>query len=96
MGVNEFVDPADEEVPIPILTIEPHVENDRREQLAKLRAERSNEAVRRALDNLRRLAASDENTMPAIIDAVKVYATLGEMVDVLKEELGTYNEAAKV
>ena len=94
--MNEFVDPADEGVPIPISTIEPHIESERREQLAKLRAERSNEAVRRALDNLRRVAASAENTMPAIIDAVKVYATLGEMVAVLKEEFGIYNEPAEV
>lgn len=96
VGVNDYIDPTEETMPISILAIEPSIEEKRRKQLAKLRSERSNEKVRRALDNLRRVANGKENTMPAIIEAVKVYASLGEIVSVFKEEFGIFSEPAVV
>ena len=50
--------------------------------------------VERALENLRRVAEGTENTMPAIIEAVKAYATLGEIMDVFRAVFGEYMEPA--
>jgi methylmalonyl-CoA mutase N-terminal domain/subunit len=50
--------------------------------------------VSRALDGLRQAAAGTANTMPALLDAVRAYATIGEMCDVLREVWGEYQEQA--
>jgi hypothetical protein len=63
-------------------------------KLAALRARRDNACVGRALDNLRRAAEGTENTMPYILDAVRAYATLGEMCDALRAVFGSYEETA--
>ena len=64
------------------------------ERLQRVRQERDNAAVQKALDNLRRVAEGKENTMPAIIEAVKAYATLGEIMDVFRGVFGDYMEPA--
>ncbi len=61
-------------------------------RLAALRAERDNEQVAAALSALRAAAQGTANTMPAILDAVRAYATLGEITDVFREVFGTYEE----
>jgi methylmalonyl-CoA mutase N-terminal domain/subunit len=102
VGANEFV--VEEESPT-ILYIGESVARHQTEKLNKLRARRSNEEVRRRLDALKRAAAqepkagdngqiSPANTMPFIIDAVKAYATVGEICDALREVYGTYEESA--
>ena len=48
----------------------------------------------RALDRLRKAAAGTENTMPALLDAVRAYATVGEMCDALRDVWGEYQEQA--
>ena len=61
-------------------------------KLEKLRKERDNDRVRRALDGLRTAAASTANTMPPLLEAVRAYATVGEMCDALREVWGEYEE----
>ena len=64
------------------------------ERLQRVRRERDNTAVKRALDTLRHVTDGTENTMPAIIEAVKAYATLGEIMDVFRAAFGEYMEPA--
>jgi methylmalonyl-CoA mutase N-terminal domain/subunit len=89
VGVNEFVS---EEKPIEILHIDESVAHQQAEHLRKLRAERSNEEVERRLKSLRKAASGPENLMPHLYDAVKAYATLGEITDAMREVFGVYNE----
>jgi methylmalonyl-CoA mutase, N-terminal domain len=101
VGVNDF---AIEEEPPQILYIDETVARQQSAKLENLRARRSSEEVRRALDALRKAAAQDPktsngnissaNTMPCIIDAVRAYATVGEICDALRQVLGTYTEVS--
>ena len=91
VGVNEFVS---EEKPIEILQIDESVAHRQAEQLRTLRAERSNEEVERRLKALRKAASGTENLMPFLYDAVKAYATLGEITDAMREVFGVYNEVS--
>ena len=94
VGVNTQVD--DEEQPIPTLYIDHSVAERQSASLAALRTERDDDAVTQALDRLRQAAQGEENLMPPILEAVKAYATLGEMCGVLKEVFGTYEESSSV
>jgi methylmalonyl-CoA mutase N-terminal domain/subunit len=60
--------------------------------LQKLKRERDNRKVKEVLEKLHDVADKNQNLMPAIIDAVKAYATLGEISDVLKQVYGEYKE----
>jgi methylmalonyl-CoA mutase N-terminal domain/subunit len=91
VGVNEYVS---EDRPIEILQIDETVTAKQKERLRKLRAERSNDEVRRRLRALRQAAEGKENLMPHIYEAVKAYATLGEICDAMREVFGTYEEIA--
>jgi methylmalonyl-CoA mutase, N-terminal domain len=102
VGANDFF--VDEE-PTKILYIDDSVQKHQTEKLEKLRKRRDNAAVQKALDALKRVAAqepvvkanhtmSDANTMPYIIDAVRAYATVGEICDALKQVYGTYEEVS--
>ena len=61
-------------------------------RLAEVRRTRDNAQVGQALDKLRIACAGTENTMPYLMDAVRAYATLGEIIAVMKEVFGTYQE----
>jgi methylmalonyl-CoA mutase N-terminal domain/subunit len=102
VGVNEFT--IQEEAP-PVLYIDESVAQEQSRKLKRLRELRSNEAVQRGLDELKRAAERDPqiessagissgNTMPYIIAAVRAYATVGEICQALKEVFGTYEEAS--
>jgi methylmalonyl-CoA mutase N-terminal domain/subunit len=65
-------------------------------RLEALRRERDNTAVSAALDALKQVCAGEENVMPYLISAAKAYATLGEMVDVMREVFGVYHEPVQV
>jgi methylmalonyl-CoA mutase, N-terminal domain len=91
VGVNDYVA---EEKGIEILQIDETVAERQAVRLRKLRAERSGAEVERRLDALRKAAAGDANLMPHIYDAVKAYATLGEICDALREVFGIYEEVA--
>jgi methylmalonyl-CoA mutase N-terminal domain/subunit len=66
------------------------------ERLNRVRRERDNAAVQRSLDALRRAAAGTDNLMPFLLDAVKAYATLGEIMGAMREVFGEYMEPAIV
>ncbi|HEV2489988.1 MAG TPA: methylmalonyl-CoA mutase family protein [Candidatus Acidoferrales bacterium] len=91
VGVNDYVA---EERPIETLQIDESVAHRQADRLRKLRAERSSAEVDRRLGALRKAAKGDENLMPHIYDAVKAYATLGEICDALRDVFGTYEEVA--
>jgi methylmalonyl-CoA mutase N-terminal domain/subunit len=91
VGVNEYVTA---ETPIEVLQIDGSVGRRQEAELRRLRAERPNEEVRRRLDALRRGAEGTENLMPYLVDAVKAYATVGEICDVLRSVFGVYKEIA--
>jgi methylmalonyl-CoA mutase N-terminal domain/subunit len=96
VGVTAFLEGNDEPPP-PILRIGPEVEEEQRRRLDKVRRERDALAVDSALARVRAEAAEpDVNLMPAIIDAVRVYATLGEVVDALADVFGRWVEAARI
>ena len=93
VGVNEYQ--MDEEpIPFRILKIEAEAHEKQVKRLADLRRRRDNRAVQQALHDLKVAAQRDENLMEPILNAVKAYATLGEMVNTLKEVYGTYTEAS--
>ena len=94
VGVNAFVEP--EERPISTLYIDHEVREQQSEKLARLRRERDSKAAEAALERLHGAAEGTENLMPPILEAVRAYATLGEMCDVLRTVFGTYEEKAVV
>jgi methylmalonyl-CoA mutase N-terminal domain/subunit len=91
VGVNDFVS---EEKPLDVLQINETVAHRQAERLRSLRAERSKEEVARRLGALRKAAEGKENLMPFLYDAVKAYATLGEVCDAMRDVFGTYEEVA--
>jgi methylmalonyl-CoA mutase N-terminal domain/subunit len=91
VGLNDFT-VEEEECPIKLLRIDPKVEKEQVTRLQKLRRERDNRKVKEILEKLHYTAEKDENLMPTIIEAVKAYATLGEITDVLRKVYGEYKE----
>ncbi len=90
VGVNCYQ--SAEPLRIPLLRIDPKGEERQRERLARLRRERDSTAVSRALEGLRAAAQGSENLMPYILDAVRAYATLGEICRTLRGVFGEYRE----
>ena len=89
VGVNEFI--TEEETPIKILQIDPEIEKKLVERLKKIRQQRNQTKVKEMLDKLRSAAEKENaNLMPFIIQAVKEYATIGEICDTLREVFGEY------
>jgi len=91
VGVNEYTVEEDW-VPVELLRVHPKVEEEQLARLQRVKRERNNERVRKVLDELHDAAERDENLMPTIIEAVKSYATLGEICDVLRGVFGEYQE----
>ena len=89
VGVNRF---QSDDQPIELLQIDETSASHQQEKLAALRQRRNNQRVAESLDALKRAAEGTENTMPRILDAVRAYATLGEICDALREVFGTYQE----
>jgi methylmalonyl-CoA mutase, N-terminal domain len=97
VGVNEFTQGNEEPIEIPIHTITRESEERHLERLRRVRRERDPAAVSAALQCLENTARDGKaNTMPAIVDSVRAYATLGEMCNVLRGVYGEYREAALV
>jgi len=94
VGVNKYVIPSSEEKPVPILRIDPELERKQVERLQQVRRSRDERRVRQALEALGAAARRGDNVMPALIESVRAYATLGEMVDTLKAVYGVYTEEA--
>jgi len=92
VGVNKFQ--IEEDTHKDILRVDPEVERVQREHLVQLRKERNNDEVNNKLEALRQAAKdSSVNLMPYILDAVKTYATLGEICNVLREVFGEYEQS---
>jgi methylmalonyl-CoA mutase N-terminal domain/subunit len=93
VGVNEFGSPR-EGGGVPILKIDETAGEHQLAKVDRVRRTRGKVAVARALDKLRKTAAGAGNTMPALLDAVRAYATIGEMCDALRDVWGEYQEQA--
>ena len=90
VGVNLFQ--VEEEKPTNLLRVDPAVRTSQLEKLEKLKSERDGDTVRKKLAELKRVAEGDGNLMLPILGAVKAYATLGEICDVLREVFGEYQQ----
>lgn len=91
VGVNEFVE-KDEKIEIPILTVSPEVERLQKKRLADMKQSRNQELVEESLREIGEAAVDGKNLMPVFVKAAHNYVTLGEMIDVLKEPFGIYQE----
>lgn len=88
VGVNQFTEV--QSTPIKIHRINPELERQQIEGLRKLRARRNNEAVKKSLFSVRTAVEGSKNLIPSILEAVENYATIGEIVDLLKSVVGEY------
>lgn len=91
VGVNKFI--VEEEETPEILKINPEIERNQIEFLKKVKAERDNSLVNEKLKLLKEAAQGDANLMPFIIDAVRVYTSIGEICNTLREVFGEYRES---
>jgi methylmalonyl-CoA mutase N-terminal domain/subunit len=92
VGVNGFQ--SEREEPIELLEIDESAARRQEERLAALRKKREAVRVRSSLDALKRAAGGTDNTMPYLLDAVRAYATLGEICDAFRDVFGTYTETS--
>jgi methylmalonyl-CoA mutase N-terminal domain/subunit len=92
VGVNRFVEK--DRARIELMKVSPEVEGRQLARLARIKAERDAGAVRDVLAEVRATARGRGNLMPVFLRAVKAYASLGEITDVLRAEFGTYREPA--
>jgi methylmalonyl-CoA mutase, N-terminal domain len=93
VGINAFQE-ADEK-PIETLVIDHSVEKEQLAHLRQIKAKRSNEIVRQALDAIRKVAGTRQNLMPVLIDAARARCTVGEIMNALADVFGRYDGAAK-
>jgi methylmalonyl-CoA mutase N-terminal domain/subunit len=94
VGVNEFA--VEEEPQLEILRIDPKLEREQAERVAEVRRKRDQARWSKALKELREAASGTDNLMPYILDAVRAYATEGEIMGTLTEVFGTYTEEAVI
>ena len=92
VGVNKYVAP--EERPLDILRIPLDVEERQSARVRRFKEKRDRAAVRAALDRVRTAAASEENLMPALVEAVECGVTVGEISDVYRAVFGEYRDPA--
>jgi methylmalonyl-CoA mutase N-terminal domain/subunit len=91
VGVNKYV-MDEQEIEIPVLKIDESVEREQCESLRQLKQARDNDKVKRTLAELKEAVERDDNLMPSFIECARVYATMGEIVDVLRDIYGEYEE----
>ncbi len=94
VGVNEFK--VDEEEPIEILRIDPKLESEQVARVEEVRRKRDQARCSAALTQLRKAANGTDNLMPYILEAVRAYATEGEIMNTMVEVFGTYTERAVI
>lgn len=94
VGVNKYK--TDEAPPTDLLKVDPAVENLQKKKLEDLKAKRDNNAVTEKLENLSKACSSDENVMPYILEAVRAYATLGEICEVMRGIFGEYQQSVRL
>jgi methylmalonyl-CoA mutase N-terminal domain/subunit len=93
VGVNDFIK-EDEKIDIPILEIGKEAEEKQIKAITELRKNRSSDVVNMALDEVKKACINNTNIMPPIINAEKAYATLGEIVDAMKDVFGEWQESS--
>ncbi|MFB6068501.1 MAG: methylmalonyl-CoA mutase [Halobacterium sp.] len=94
VGVNAYT--VEEDTRPDILTVDEEAQERQLARLERVKAERDDDAVADALAAVERTIADGENVMPALVDAVQVYATMGEIMDVFADTYGTYRETASI
>jgi methylmalonyl-CoA mutase N-terminal domain/subunit len=94
VGVNQYVDATSASPPL--LRIDPEIERNQVERLASLRARRDTARVEATLQAVVETARTDRNLLPPILDAVKAYATVGEISDALRRVFGEYQESVVI
>ncbi|MEM2346141.1 MAG: methylmalonyl-CoA mutase family protein, partial [Archaeoglobaceae archaeon] len=90
VGVNRFR--IEEELRIPLLKVDVEVQRRQIERLRKVKAERDNKAVKENLEWIKNCCENNENVMPAVFEAVKNYASIGEIMGTFKQVYGTYRK----
>jgi methylmalonyl-CoA mutase N-terminal domain/subunit len=96
VGVNKFTREEPERRELELWELDPGLGVRQREELGRIKAHRDHSLVRSTLLSLRETARSDRSLMPAIIDAVRAYASIGEICGVLREEFGIFQEPASI
>jgi methylmalonyl-CoA mutase N-terminal domain/subunit len=94
VGVNLFVDAPTGAPPTEVFEGSPDTEVQQIERLNRVRAQRNDDAVVQALEALRAVSSRGENVVPAVLDAVRVYATIGEICDIWRELFGDWDRSA--
>lgn len=94
VGLNKYQ--IEEESPKGLLRVDPSVGEGQKQKLVELRAKRDNAAVTQTLESLKKACESTENVMPFILDAVRTYATLGEICGVMREVFGEYQQSVNL
>jgi len=92
VGLNRFQ--VEEKKPTNLLRVDPAVRVSQTDKMEKLKSERDAQGVKKTLAVLRQTALGEENLMPSILNAVKAYATLGEICDVLRDIFGEYQQVS--
>ena len=92
VGVNKFI--HEEEQNIKVMKTDPESERRQVENVRRVRKERGNDSVRKALEKLRKSAERNDNLVPPILEAVKSYGTIGEICDVLRDVYGEYEQSS--
>ena len=90
IAVNQYQ--QKEPYSVPLLKIDEEVAEEQIRKINKLKERRNNDKVRETIEKLKEAAKGSENLMPFIMDAVREYATIGEIINILKEVFGTYHE----
>jgi methylmalonyl-CoA mutase N-terminal domain/subunit len=90
VGINDYV--MDEDIEIPVLKIDESAAKEQIDHINRIKAKRDNDKVKRNLEELTKCAKGNGNTMKAILDCARVYATEGEIVDAMRPVFGEYHE----
>jgi methylmalonyl-CoA mutase N-terminal domain/subunit len=94
VGVNQYAEES--QVDLPRLAVDPTIGEEQRQRLAALKARRDNADVDARLEALRSAAQGESNLLPPILEAVRAYATLGEICDVLRDVFGEYQQMTAI
>ncbi|MEN3042955.1 MAG: methylmalonyl-CoA mutase family protein, partial [Fervidobacterium sp.] len=95
VGVNKFTIEEDLNQK-QILKVDPELEMKQKERLKKLRERRDNDKVKKILTKIKEVASTNENLFPYVLEAVKAYATVGEISNALRDVFGEYTETVIV
>jgi methylmalonyl-CoA mutase N-terminal domain/subunit len=96
VGVNKFTREEPERRQLELWELDPALGVRQREELTRVKAQRDSAQIARTLANLREVARGSQSLMPPIIEAVRAYASIGEICGVLREQFGTFQEPASI